>query len=145
MIVQDIAGHRLFTANMLPSDMAQLSDETQPGQTSKSETNCGPHLTWTGPPVAIIATTTNLDRPPEPLPAFSNTSQTEPDHGDLGAGKEADHEGRGADNPKRGGKHCGCPKEAAVSRGIETENPDKMAQLYLPMHLLGSAYPSHAD
>ena len=52
MIVQDIAGHRLFTANMLPSGMAQLSDETQPGQTSKSETNCGPPLTWTGPPVA---------------------------------------------------------------------------------------------
>jgi len=34
MIVQDIAGHRLFTGNTLPSGMAQLSDETQPGQTS---------------------------------------------------------------------------------------------------------------
>jgi len=83
MIVQDIAGHRLFTANMLPSGMAQLSDETQPGQTSKSETNCGPPLTWTGPPVAIIVTNTNQDRPPEPLPAFSNTSQTEADHGEA--------------------------------------------------------------
>ena len=83
MIVQDIAGHRLFTVNMLPSGMAQLSDETQPGQTSKSETNCGPPLTWTGPPVAIIATTTNQDRPPEPLPAFRNTSQTEADHGEA--------------------------------------------------------------
>jgi len=81
MIVKDIAGHRLFTANMLLSSMAQLSDETQPGQTSKSETNCGPPLTWTSPPVAIIVTTTNQDRSPEPLPAFSNTSQTEADHG----------------------------------------------------------------
>ena len=78
----------------------------------------------------------------------------------LGASQEADqhtaahcnilqhtatHEGRGADNPKRGGQHCGHPKEAAVSRGIETENPDKMAQLCLPIHLLGTAYPSDAD
>jgi len=83
MIVQDIAGNRLFTANMLPSGMAQRSDETHLRQTSKSETNWGPHLTWTGPPVAIIATTTNQDRSPEPLPALSNTSQTEADHGEA--------------------------------------------------------------
>jgi len=60
----------------------------------------------------------------------------------------ADHDcydGRGAEILTDGGKHCGIPKEAAVSRGIETEDPDKMAQLHLPMHLLGPAYPRHAD
>jgi len=144
MIVRDNADHRLFTANMLPSGMAQLSDETQPGQTSKSETNCGPDLTWTGPPVATITTTTNQDRPPEPLAALSNTSQTEADHGEA-LELERRQTTKGEERTTLNVEESGHPKEAAVSRGIATENPDKMAQLYLPMHLLGSAYPSHAD
>ena len=83
MIVQDIAGHRLFTANMLPSGMAQRSDETQPGQTSRSITNRGPNLTWNGPPAIIVDTTTNQDRPPEPLSAFGGNSQTKTDQGEV--------------------------------------------------------------
>jgi len=81
MIVQDIAGHRLFTANMLPSGMVQLSDETPPGQTPRSITNRGPALTWNGPPATIVDNNTNQDRPPEPLPAFGSISQTGADYG----------------------------------------------------------------
>ena len=87
--------------------------------------------------MSTIGTTTNQDRSPEPLPPFSYTSPTETDPGESGA----DHEGRGADNSKRGGQHCGHPKEAAVPRGIETENLDNMEQLYFLMHLLGSPQP----
>jgi len=80
MIVQNIAGHRLFTANMLPSDTAELSDETQAGQTSKSITNWGPQLTWNASPNTRVDTAKNQDRPPERLPAFGSNSQTGVDH-----------------------------------------------------------------
>ena len=84
MIVKDIAGHRIFTANMLspawPNSATRHNRDRPP---NPNQTNCGPPLTWTGPPVAIVVTTTNQDRPPEPLPAFSNTSQTEEDHGEA--------------------------------------------------------------
>jgi len=80
MIVQDIAVHRLFTTNMLPSDTAKLSDETQPGQTSKSITNWGPHLTWNASPDTRVDTAKNQDRSPERLPAFGSNLQTGVDH-----------------------------------------------------------------
>jgi len=106
MIVQDIADHRLFTGNILPSGMVQLIDETQPGQASRPITNRRPNLTWNAPPAAIVDTTKKQDRPPQVLPA----NQSRP-WGSHGVGKVTDHD----------------------------------AQVHLPMHLLGSAYPSHAD
>jgi len=41
IIVQDIAGHRLFMSNKLPFDMGQHSDQTQPEPTHMPETICG--------------------------------------------------------------------------------------------------------
>jgi len=50
MIVQDIAGHRLFTADLLPFGVAQLSDVTQPGPPNPKPTVdhflLGPALPW---------------------------------------------------------------------------------------------------
>jgi len=80
MKVQDIAGHRLFTANMLPSDTAKLRDETQLGQTSKSITNWGPKLTWNTSPDTRVDTAKNQGRPPERLTALGSNSQTGVDH-----------------------------------------------------------------
>jgi len=80
VLVQDIASHRLFTANMIPSGTAKLCHETQPGQTSRSITNRGPNLTWNASPESSVDTAKNQDRPPEPLPAFDSNLQTGVDH-----------------------------------------------------------------
>ena len=56
MIVQDIAGHRLFMSNKLSLDMGQHSDQTQPEPTPMPETICNQPLTLTGPSVATIRT-----------------------------------------------------------------------------------------
>jgi len=49
--------------------------------------------------------------------------------------------GRKAEIAIQGGTHCGHPKKKAVPRGIETEDPDKMAQHHYPMRPIGPAHP----
>ena len=70
MIVQDIAGQRLFMSNKLSLDMGQHSDQTQPEPTPMPETICGQPLTLTGPSVATIGTVTTQDSSQELLPTY---------------------------------------------------------------------------
>ena len=78
--LQDIASHRLFTANIPPSDTAKLSDVTQPGQTLKSIANWGPKITCHASPDIRDDTANNQGPPPEKLTVSERNSQPEVDH-----------------------------------------------------------------
>jgi len=140
MKLQDIESHRLFTVDMSPPNTANPSEETQSGLSPKSMIKWGPKIVWNS--TSDTREDSVIDQ--APLPARQIDIESNP-YLEIPPGSHNRFGGRETEIHAKGWMHRGYLKKKTVPRSTVTENSDKMAPHYFPIHLFGPSHPSYSD